>query len=332
MDEKSIIKRIRWHSREGSSGKYSIGIGDDSAVRECSKGECLVITGDTMVEGVHFDLGVSELSDAGFKSVASCISDCAAMGGVPDSVLIQVVVPGRAESERGIDNLYKGIEEACRLWGIEVIGGDLSQGCDWVIAITMMGRIPEGSYVKRLSDAEPGDRLWVTGYPGKSFVGLSILQRFGRTGWDSKYKDLIRAHLRPEPSVETGVKISSCAEVHSLTDISDGIVKEAYTISEKSGVSIEIMEESIPCTKDMIEASAELSCSVTESFLNGGEDYEYMFTASKDFHPEFMGKTSKEFFCIGNVIEQGSGVSILSGESRNSRRLLNTGWDHFAEL
>lgn len=332
MDEKSIIQRIRGYSREGSSGRYSIGIGDDSAVRECSNGERLVITGDTMVENVHFDLGISELDDAGFKSVASCISDCAAMGGVPDSVLVQVVVPGRAESERGIDDLYKGIEDACRLWGVEVIGGDLSQGCDWMIAITMMGRIPEGVYFKRLSDAEPGDRLWVTGYPGKSFIGLSVLQRFGRTGWDTKYKDLIRVHLRPEPSAETGVKISSCAEVHSLTDISDGVVKEAYTISEKSGVSIEIIEESIPYTKDMIEASAELSCSVTESFLDGGEDYEYMFTASKDFHPEFMGKALKECFCIGNVTEKGSGVSILSGERRNRRGLLDTGWDHFADL
>ena len=163
--------------------RYPLDIGDDAAIRTCSKGEQLVITADSFVQNVHFSLSYMTLEEAGYKTAAINLSDCAAMAAVPDGALIQVIFPKTLPPRSivaGTKQLYKGLSRACRKWDFPIVGGNLSAGPCWIIDMTLLCRKEKRGRLLLRTGAKNGEGLWVTGTPGDSAAGLAALRKWGR--------------------------------------------------------------------------------------------------------------------------------------------------------
>ncbi|NLE02228.1 MAG: thiamine-monophosphate kinase, partial [Fibrobacter sp.] len=160
---------------------YDVAIGDDAAIRQCQGAEKLVLTTDISVENVHFSLKTASLREIGYKAMVTNLSDCAAMGALPDSALVALTFPASLKDlKSAIAEIYSGFAEACDRWKFPVVGGDLSSGNQWVISITLIGKSLPGSRILRRTGAKDGDLLWVSGFPGRSGAGLAALQKYGR--------------------------------------------------------------------------------------------------------------------------------------------------------
>lgn len=303
-----------------SSDRWEKGIGDDCAVRK-SASSPLLLTTDTMVENVHFRLDLMTLREVGFKAIASSVSDIYAMGGTAESVAINLVFPKSHESVKQIEELYFGINEAVNLFETPIVGGDLTSGPCWIIAVTVLG--DAGTSIFYRNSAKPGDSIWVTGTPGLSALGLDLLLIHGRKTAEYLDKEAVIAHIRPVPRFNLMHWIQESPEIHSMIDISDGIGKEILTIAAESQVGAEITlpEHFRERLKNSNPSILPLR-SPEELFLSGGEDYELLFTATADFQPESMGV---QFHKIGTITENTTSYFIdLQGE----KKLLAGGWDH----
>ena len=211
-------------------------VGDDAAVLE---GGLLAAT-DAIVAGVDF-VDNAPLDDVGWRAVAVNVSDIAAMGGLPESLLVTVVGPDDVD----LDLLYEGIDRACEAFGCTVVGGDLSNGSELVVNVAILGRCPEGVAPVLRSGATVGDVVWVTGNLGHAAAH-----------W---YR------LRPEPRVDLGVQIARRGAT-AMIDVSDGFAADLLHLCEASGVGVDI--EAVPVAPDATEEQA----------LSGGDDYELLFT------------------------------------------------------
>jgi thiamine-monophosphate kinase len=236
-----------------------VGIGDDAAVVRLPVGDWLLLAADTVVAGVHADLGLTGLDDLGWKAVAANVSDIAAMGGCPAHLL--VTVSGPADTD--LDLLYRGIAEAAGWYRCAVVGGDLANGPALVVTVAITGTLP-GPPILR-SGARPGDGVWVSGPLGLSAAGLRLLKERGKgaTG------DAVDAHRRPRPSVAAGLA-ARAAGASSMIDVSDGLAADLGHLGDASGVGFEI---------DALDVG---EGATAEEALVGGEDYVLAFTAPND--------------------------------------------------
>jgi thiamine-monophosphate kinase len=315
--EWQLINSIEKYCKiDKSDSPYEMEIGDDCAVRRGDSSKEL-ISGDTLVEDVHFSLDYMTLKEVGFKAIASNISDIAAMGGEPDSLIVQIVFP--TGSREKIDELYQGIGEAVKEWNTPVVGGDLSKGPCWMLAITVIGRTD--SKILYRSGAKVGDSLWVTKTPGKSAIGLDLLQKFGRDKAEELGAEFVNSHIKPMPSIQIGKALSKMG-VNSCLDISDGVLKEARTLAKESGVRVELF---LP---DEVRVELEKGASITEKsalhyFLNSGEEYGLIFSADSYFDSEEVEGAVK----IGEIVDESFGVSLISEDGKRVE-LSDGGWDH----
>jgi thiamine-monophosphate kinase len=220
--------------------------------------------------------------------------------------------------------LYRGFRMACLRYGFEVTGGDLARGPAWVIAITMIGRLEAGGRPLLRSGAKPGDRVWVSGCPGRAAAGLAALKRWPRTEVPRRYRPLTGSHVNPQARPELGALLAANPLVHAAIDISDGVAKEARTIAHMSGARCELrLPGTCPCAP-MQALAAELGENWEEWMLYGGEDYELLFTASPAFDPRELPEPT---LCIGQIVK-GTGACI---EHSGRRTPLGAGsWDHFS--
>ena len=290
---------------------FSVGIGDDCAIRRPSHAEQLIST-DISVENVHFSLSYMSLSEIGYRAMVSNISDIAAMGGTPDSVVLQIVFPKERACTEDLQELYRGIAKASQQWNISVIGGDLANGRDRSIGLTRMVSVNIRPLLR--SGAQAGETVWVSGVPGMSTLGLEQLQKGGR----AQDSVAIQAHVSPVAQIELGNLLADNPLVHSCIDISDGVAKESRTVCYASGVGMELSLPSSLENKLSLHAMEKLS--PKDAFLFGGEDYELLFTADSDFvAPEECAK-------IGVVVD-GDEVVFVSG---GGHEIVGLGaWDHF---
>ncbi len=311
-----LIEKIKNECGD-SSKKYLLGIGDDCAVRKASSSS-LLISADTMVENVHFRLDLMSLREVGYKAIASSVSDIYAMAGTACSATVQLVFASGDNSENEILELYKGVGEAVKKFDIPIVGGDIASGSCWVIAVTVFG--DAGKRVIYRNGAQIGDFVWVTGTPGLSALGLDLLLNQGRDNADNCNSLAVKAHVAPSPHCELADYLQG-NPVTSLIDISDGVGKEALTIAQESGVSVDIsMPEEI---ENKLTLDEKYGCRKAEQlFLEGGEDYELLFTAAPSFVPEF---NSIQFSKVGVVTN--SGCSFFVSED-NKKSQLKGGWDH----
>ncbi len=268
------------------------GIGDDTAVLE----DGVVVTQDTLVDGVHFRLAWTSLHDLGYKAAAVNLSDLAAACAVPEALLVTLVLPPDSELADVVE-LYEGLNEA----GVAVRGGDTSSGERLSVTVTAIGRSPR---VPGRGGAVPGDALVVTGPLGGAAAGLRVLQ----LGLPD-FEELTRAHRRPPFRIDLIDALRPVA--HAIVDLSDGIATDAGHLAERSGCRLEIDVERLPLAARLAEVGP-------EPFWTMGEDYELLVSLAAD------DARALRLPVVGRCVE-GAGVLVLE----NGRPLEVSGFDHF---
>ena len=309
-----------------------LGIGDDSAIIDNSKLQTIVST-DMLVEGVHFDLSYFPLKHLGYKSIISSISDIYSMNAECNQVTVSIAISNRFKVE-SIQDLYSGINLACKNYGVDLIGGDTtSSNKGIVISITAIGSAKKEKIVKR-SGAKNNDLIVLTGSLGKAYLGLQVLEREKQVflvNQNSKpdlspYTKLIESQLKPEARKDV---ISFLDENNiipsSMIDISDGLSSELIHLCSSSKVGCQIYEEKFNFDESFLSTCKEFNLEPSTIFLSGGEDYELLFTINQDSYE--LIKDNDYFNVIGHIKEN---LDLeLNGKDSKKTIIYSMGWKSF---
>ncbi|WP_028307655.1 thiamine-phosphate kinase [Desulfitibacter alkalitolerans] len=311
------------------SQRVIVGIGDDTAAEKVNPGHLLLSTCDALVDGVHFLLDKISPGQLGRKAVAVNLSDIAAMGGRPTSILITLALP-RDTAVNWVEDLYVGIKEMCSLYKVNIMGGDMVSSPVVSINITALGEVKPENIIKR-AGACIGDAILVTGPLGDSGGGLEIIKRGLEK--DPYWSKLVEKHLNPMPQVLEGQFLAKTGFVTSMNDISDGLASEIREISDASRVGIELWEESIPYSSLLLEAAEEFAIPPINLALSGGEDYQLVFTCKgkrvKQLMKGFAQEFSREVHLIGEIKPVEYGIKLRHNNGQ-CQELLTKGYNHFA--
>ena len=309
------------------------GVGDDAAVLNFEGKEILIST-DLLLEGIHFDLSYVPLMHLGYKAVQVNLSDIYAMNGIATQITVSLGLSSKFPLE-AIEEIYKGIELACNKFNIDLIGGDTSaskQGL--VISVTSIGYANKDEVTYR-NGAEEGDLLCVSGDLGGAYVGLQILEREKQVYLenpqiqpDLEGKDyVIERQLKPEGRRDI-VDLLSQIKVKptSMIDVSDGLASEILHLTTQSEKGCTIYEDKLPIDPVTYETARELGLDPTVCALNGGEDYELLFTIKQSDYEKL--KNDVDVTIIGHITDKNSGVKMIS-KSNVVHELKAQGWNAF---
>jgi thiamine-monophosphate kinase len=296
-----------------------VGIGDDAAVLTVAgdKQNYLLVTTDTLVANDHFNTEWSTAEQIGHKSVECNVSDIAAMGGIPSFMFISLVLTP-ATTVKWIKQLYQGIRAACNKYKIIVAGGDTTHGNVETINITLLGKVSKKNLCLR-SQAKVGDLLAVTGQLGASAAGLYYLRNN-----IALTPHLREKHLNPKCRLAEAQKIAPF--VHAMIDISDGLASEVNHICRQSNTGATILTKNIPLHAEVKKAGEKLGIDPIHFALNGGEDFELLFTIKKS-NLKKLDQSGITYFIIGRITEKKQGT-VLVAESGETIPLKG-GYDHF---
>jgi len=296
-------------------GGRAVGLGDDCAVIACGD-EFLALSTDVSVERVHFRLDWISLEEAGWKAAAAALSDLAAEGSSPVGLLSAVTVPPSAD-ERDLVQLMSGIGAAAEQAGASVLGGDLSSGSEWSVAITVLGRTRRP--VTR-AGARPGDGIWVTGALGGSRAALEAWRRGATPGEAARLR-----FVRPEPRITAGQWLAEHG-ARAMIDLSDGLAGDAAHLAAASGVGVEIDLKSVPVAPEVKEERKHLGSSAEEFAAAGGEDFELLVALPPAFNQaaELVRECGVQLTRVGAAVA-GTGARFL----RNGRSVELKGYSHF---
>lgn len=324
LGEFGLIDRIQ--KRFPPPASTVLGIGDDAAAILPSKKQHLLLTTDTLIEGVHFDPAFSTFQEVGYKSVMVNVSDIAAMGGTPRYILISLGLTGRQTVE-AIDQLYKGIERANRETGLDLIGGNIAFSTGpFFISPTVVGEVPKKEMVTRAGAGE-GDPLYVTGTLGDAAAGLALLKK----GIDTKpFGRLTRRYHAPQARWREGRLLAKARIPSAMIDLSDGLSSDLSHLMERSGLGAEIDAARIPLSPPLRRAALQMGIDSIEYALNGGEDYELLFSVPdrKLKKLELMIKNGLiKAYRIGKMAPRRTGLKLID-PSGQRRTLAPGGWDH----
>lgn len=335
LGEFGLIDRI--NSNFSLHNKSSIkGIGDDAAVIDAGDHFVLVST-DMLTEGIHFDLSYVPLQHLGYKSVVANVSDIAAMNGKPEQIVVSIGLSNRFSVE-AVDELYRGIQAACKNYQVDLVGGDTtSSASGLIISITAIGKVSKEKVAYR-GGAKSNDIICVTGDLGAAYLGLQILEREKQvflTNPEMKpqlenYEYMVGRQLKPEARTDVVYELEELGIIPTaMIDISDGLASELLHISKNSGVGIKIFEDKIPIDSKVYETAAmELKIDPLSCALNGGEDYELLFTIRQaDFEKV---KNHPDIHFIGHVHDKPS-QNLLVSKQGTVLPLMAQGWNHFAK-
>ncbi|MEL6945154.1 MAG: thiamine-phosphate kinase, partial [Bacteroidota bacterium] len=261
-----------------------IGIGDDAAVLK--NGDALtVVSTDMLVEGIHFDLAYMPLKHLGYKSVIVNLSDIYAMNAIPKQVTVSIALSNRFSVE-ALEELYSGIQQACDLYGVDLIGGDTTSSPRGLyLSVTAIGQ-GEASKIAYRNTAKVGDLLCITGNVGAAYLGLQILERekriFQETGAQPDFEDqsyLIERQLKPEARKDMIEQFAKADLVPTaMIDVSDGVASEIFHICKQSNVGAYIEESGVPIHPEAQQMALKFQLDPITCALSGGEDYELIFT------------------------------------------------------
>jgi thiamine-monophosphate kinase len=294
--------------------------GDDAAAWRTGEATELFTT-DTMVEGVHFTRVTTPWRDLGWKSMASNVSDIAAMGGLPLYALITLGLPPDTEVE-DIQELYRGMLELSNKYGVAIVGGDMVRSPVVFITVSLTG-VHSGQLLLR-SNARPGDLVAVTGYLGTSGGGLRLMLDNCQVASEAAAY-LRQGHRRPEPAVAEG-RVLSSAGVMTAMDISDGLADDLSKLSRASGVSARLFAHQIPVHPLLKQAFPD---QYLELALNGGEDYLLLFTASKELMALVLPQLSPAAAVVGEITEGHRGLVTIIDADGAETVVGQGGWDHY---
>ncbi len=291
LGEAGIIRLVQGKVSPQLSPHIRKGIGDDCAVLETTEGRALLVTTDTLIEGVHFTAQTLSPKALGWKALAVNISDIAAMGGVPRTAFLSIALRPDSGADF-LESFTDGLKALADKTGIILAGGDTVESPSHaMITITLLGDCPPEHLIYR-SGARVGDDVWVTGQLGNAAAGLFLLIN-KKVSDVSGYKLLVQAHQEPMPRVEMGRALGESGLVHAMIDISDGIAKDIGHICQQSGTGALLQAESIPMSDELLKLAAEAEKSPLSWALHGGEDYELLFTASSADEEKILSLTSK---------------------------------------
>lgn len=297
--------------------------GDDAAIVTIEDDTVLVCI-DALVEGVHFDLGISDPADVGWKAVAVNVSDLAAMGGQPTHAVVSVNA-NDAQGPSSIDEVMGGVVEAAGRFGLYVVGGDVGAAPCLVVVVALVGKLPPGVRAVRRSGARPGDVLLVTGVLGASAAGLELARSGG-----ARDHPLVARHRRPHPRLSEGWRIARSGAT-SMIDVSDGLLLDAWRLARSSEVALSIDVEALPVVEAAPGVDERLDPSKARRLaLVGGEDYELLFTLPQEKLSGFLAawdQTLAPVSVIGSV-EEGAGLD-LRPDSAIPSDIGSLGWEHF---
>ena len=276
--ESEIISWIRRRAR--ANDQVLIGIGDDAAVINTGGTADLIACSDLMVEGVHFRSEWGEPGLIGRKALAVTLSDVAAMGGTARFAMVSIAIPARLPNEF-IEQVFQGIFDLADSCGVSIIGGDTSSSRDSLFIDTIViGECATGRAITR-GGAKVGDRIYVTGTLGASALGLLLLEqgvRLADCAGDVTRRRALMKHLAPEPQLKTGRAIGEMNLATAMIDVSDGLSTDLWHILDESRCGAIIHAGSIPIDESVLATKA-LETDPLSLALNGGEDYELLFTA-----------------------------------------------------
>ena len=330
LGEFSFIEKIT-ENFEIKNSESLLGIGDDSAIIESSKLYTLV-SKDLLVEGIHFDLSYTPLMHLGYKSVIVNLSDIYAMNGIPKQIVIGIAISNRFKVD-SIQELYKGIKLACEKYKIDLVGGDTTTSQSGLtISITALGQVKKEKVVKR-SGAKKNDLIVVTGDLGAAYLGLQILRREKEIFLENPdvqpklegYDYILQRQLKPEAPKKYFEILNEIGIIPtSMIDISDGLSSELLHISKSSKVSVKIYEDKIPIDYTVMNKAAELNLNPIFCALNGGEDYELLFTIDQKEYSKL--EKDPDFTIIGHVTDKSEGNFSISNDNQ-AHELTAQGWD-----
>jgi thiamine-monophosphate kinase len=311
------------------------GIGDDAAVLDF-KDKKMVVSTDLLIEGVHFDLSYMPLKHLGYKAVVINVSDICAMNAKATQITVSVAVSNRFPLE-ALEELFEGITHAAKFYNVDVIGGDTtSSQKGLILSITAIGEANEDAIVYR-NGAKATDLLVVTGDIGSAYMGLQVLEREkqvfqvnpnNQPDLDA-YTYLIERQLRPEARHDIKDLLEKLElKPTSMIDISDGLSSEIIHLCKQSGVGCNLYEEKIPVDPQFINVCEEFNIDSTTVAINGGEDYELLFTIKMEDYDKI--KANPNFTVIGHMTQESEGIHLIT-RANTKIPLKARGWDALSE-
>ncbi|MCG6551197.1 MAG: thiamine-phosphate kinase [Candidatus Magnetominusculus sp. LBB02] len=322
IGELSLIRHIRSEFSSALLKDVAIGIGDDAAVLRVGGREGLLISADTMCEGIHFDMTFATAYQVGFKLVSVNVSDIYAMGGTPNWFLLTAAFAPDT-SEKFAKEFLSGVKDALDLYGAGLVGGDITSSKSGIVVTGIVMGFAEKPITR--SGARVGDKIYVTGALGDSACGLELLRHIMAPveldkdngpdrpmPWPAM-RPLIHRHLMPivlKPSL--GASAAS-----AMMDISDGLALDLRRLCAESGVGAVIYENKLPMSSHMLAASELLDKDPLHFSLCGGEDYEYLFTSAEDID------TARY---IGDITDTGL---VMIDKNNDAKDLADCGYVHF---
>jgi len=326
IGEFGLIDRIERYLPPGKSDDLILGIGDDTAIIRKDENHVILITCDIQVENQHFRLKNITPQQLGRRAMAVNLSDIASMGGTPTFALVSLGAPPHFPLSQ-FDALNQGMADMLSEYGAQIIGGNLSgTERDLIIDITLLGEAPANRFLTR-SGARPGDLIYVTGTPGLSAAGFTVIDRF-----PPEFKEYVTAHLQPVPRIRTGKKLAETGIVTAMIDISDGIAGDLNHICIKSHVGAVLDQRQFPKPADCTKIESITGRPFHELALHGGEDYELLFTVKSDADTSVFESIAEErnikITNIGIIQPSENGFSMLTNTGTQTP-VQPKGWDHF---
>ena len=310
-----------------------VSVGDDAAVID-HFGKQTVITTDLLIEGIHFDLMYTPLKHLGYKSVIVNLSDVYSMNATPTQITLSIGISNRFSVE-ALDEFYEGVYAACERYNVDLVGGDTSaSNKGFIISVTAIGEVVPDKFVKR-STANKGDLICVSGDLGAAFLGLTLLEREKKIWMENPQiqpdlegeKYIVGRLLKPEARKD----IIEFLETNNITptamiDVSDGISSDILHICKQSNLGCRLYEEKLPIAEDTKQAAFKFGLDPTVCALNGGEDYELLFTLKQEDYEKIV--VNEEISVIGymTAIEEGTKFFTKGG---NTFDITAQGWNAF---
>jgi thiamine-monophosphate kinase len=330
LGEFGLIKKLT-ENYETKNLNIVKGIGDDAAIIKTDSDKLQVISTDLMVENVNFDLAYTPLKHLGYKAVVANISDIYAMNATPKFITISIAMSSKYTLE-AVEDLYSGIYLACEKYQIDIIGGDTNTSPQGMtISITAIGEVEANKMVTR-SGCKPNDLLCVTGDLGGAYLGHQLMEREKRVFLANPemqpdlegYDYIVGRQLKPEARKDVIETLSDLGIIPtSMIDISDGLASEVKHLALHSNVGFCIYENKLPMDTQTLEMASEFNLDATTCALNGGEDYELLFTISQSDFEKI--KSNMDITVIGYATEQANVCQLIT-PSGNQFDLKAQGW------
>jgi len=308
-------------------------VGDDAAVLKYEDSEVTVISNDLLIEGIHFDLMYSPLKYVGYKAITENVSDIYAMNAKPEQVIVSFAVSNRFSFE-ALDDLYNGIYEACADYGVDLVGGDVtSSKLGLLISVTALGKNQKEKLSYR-NGAKTGDLICVSGNLGAAYMGLQLLEREKTVAtatntnpdWTG-YEYILQRQLRPIARKDIFEFLDENKIVpNSMIDISDGLSSEILHICTQSKKGAIIYEDTLPIHHQTIQIAEEMNLIPTTPAMNGGEDYELLFTISSEYEEKI--KDIDQITIIGSITDTPEDILLIAKDGTEVP-IMAQGWNSF---